>query len=85
MLVAVIGLVGLMVVGGVAIAILIFVFWRETHFKKQDSRLNQLEQELAGAVRNAVGMTNLMGDQLVAYDHELSEVWSYVLPRKGPP
>ncbi len=68
-----------------AIAMVVFAFWRSFHFKRQDNRIKELEGELRMAVRNAVGMTNLMGDQLVAYDHELSEVWAYVLPRKGPP
>ena len=78
MLVAVIALIGLMIVAGVAIAILILVFWKEARFQR-------LERELGAAARSLRGMANLLDNNVAAYDAELSQLWDYVLPRKGPP
>jgi len=79
---AVVGLVALMIVGCVAIGMMVFVFWRNSHFYRYDTRIKELEGELKMATRNSIGMANLMQDQLVAYDHELTQVWDYVLPKK---
>lgn len=74
--IAFVGLVGLMIVAGIAIAILILVFWKEARFQR-------LERELEGAARSLRGMVNLLDNNVAAYDGELSRIWDFILPRKG--